>query len=345
VEAVDVDRKIAVEAGQFVCAHCHPQRSSARQRCVDDGRSSPPVGCRNCASANALRSYGDDMRWTIGLDLGDRSGGALALASWLRSSSLAPAVQEFVAVHAIDEEVRRLLRTGLLDELIAHAQRDLDELVTRSEIAPAVIQRSVVTADSPERAIADVATAACDAILIGRIAPHDGRQLVRLGRVARRLLRRLPKPVVVAPPDLSLATLGRGPLLLATDLRTASAAAAAFAGRLANELGRKLLVVHVDPIVDVVPTFWGDPIVVDLPRRIPADVDAWAQNVGLGGARTHLAAGPLVENVLDIARVEDSPMIICGSRGLGTFDRIFVSSSSIDLARLADRPVAVVPAE
>jgi nucleotide-binding universal stress UspA family protein len=283
------------------------------------------------------------MRWTIGLDLGERSRGALELASWLRSCSREPAAQEFAAVHVLDERLHSLLRTDQLNDLFARAQRELSEAIARSHLAPPVIER-IISADSPELGIESVAAAtACDAVLIGRIAPHDGRQLVRLGRVARRLLRRLPKPVVVAPPDLSSTALGRGPILLATDLGPSSVPAAAFARRLAAEVQRQIVVVHVDPMVDVVPTFWGDPVVLTLPHRVPADVDAWAQSVELGSARTRLAEGRLVENVLDIAKLEDSPLIICGSRGLGTFDRIFVSSSGLDLARLADRAVVVVP--
>jgi nucleotide-binding universal stress UspA family protein len=285
------------------------------------------------------------MRWMIGLDLEPRSHGAVELAGWLRVEVQPPAVQDFVAVHVLDERLHRLLRTDQLKDVFARAGQELDAFLDASNAAPAVISRRIVGAESPERGLGDLlATEPCDAVLIGRIAERDTRRLVRLGRVARRLLRRLPTPVVVVPPDLSSTTVGRGPLVLASDLGASSTAAAAFAQRLATELGRELVVVHVDAGFQVIPTFWGEPVVVPAPpRRIPADVDDWAESVGLRAGRTRLGEGSVVENVLDIAKLEDAPLIVCGSRGLDAVDRIFVSSTGMELARLADRPVAVVP--
>jgi len=282
----------------------------------------------------------------LGLDLGARSRGALELAGWLRSSTGSQAKQEFAAVHVLDERLRRLLRSDQLKDVHARAERELNEVVDASPAAPDVTKRSILSASSPEHGLEEaLATDACDGIVIGRIAEADERRLVRLGSVARTLLRRLPKPVIVVPPDISGAALGGGAIVLATDLGAASTAAAAFALRLSTELGRELVVVHVDPGIAVVPTFWGEPAVVpSLPRRIPADVDEWAAAVGLDRARTRLAEGPLVENIFDVAKLEHAPLIVCGSRGLDRFDRIFVSSTGVELARLADRPVAVVPA-
>lgn len=286
------------------------------------------------------------MRWMIGLDLDTRSRGALELAGWLAARTRKPATQEFVAVHVLDERLHHLLRTDQLEDLFSRAGQELAGAVDASTAAPSVVTRRIVSAETPERGLIDtLATDACDGLVIGRIAEGTpAPRVVRLGRVARRLLRRLPRPVVVAPPDLASASLGKGPLLLATDLDESSKPAAAFAVRLAAELGRDVTLVHVDTNYTVVPTFWGDPVVVQTPpRRIPADVDDWAKSVGLGAARTILAEGRIVENVLDIAKREDAPLIVCGSRGLNAFDRVFISSTASDLARLADRPVAVVP--
>jgi len=281
----------------------------------------------------------------IGLDLGARSRGALELAGWLRASTMPPAKQEFAAVHVLDERLRRMLGKDQLNELLARADRELNEVVDRSEAAPSVTLRRIVGAESPEVGLEEyLARDDYDGLVIGRIAESGESRLVRLGGVARRLLRRLPKPVIVAPPDVSSSALGRGAILLATDLGAASTHAAAFAQRLATELGRELVVVHVDIGFETVPTFWGEPAIIpSLPRRVPADVDAWIQSVAIGEARTRLAEGPVLENLLDIAKLEDAPLIVCGSRGLDRFDRIFVSSAGVELARLADRPVAVVP--
>lgn len=291
--------------------------------------------------------YGEGMRWMIALDLGARSGGVLELAAWLRARSGAAEAHEFVAVHVLDERARRLLGAEQQNDLIAFADRALHEFVDEFAVEPAVTSWRVVSAESPERGIIEALGAdGFDGVILGRVAERGGRQRVRLGRVARRLLRRLPRPVVVVPPHLTSATLGVGPLLLATDLSNTSMNAAAFARRLATELGRELVVVHVDPGFQMVPTFWGEPVAVPaLPHRIPADVDDWASSIGLEPIRTRLAEGDVVENVLDIATLEEAPLIICGSRGLDAFDRIFVSSTSVDLARHAACPVIVVPSQ
>jgi len=47
-------------------------------------------------------------------------------------------------------------------------------------------------------------------VLEQRAARRDGKGIVRLGRVARRLLRSAAGPVVVAPPDLGIRTPGHG---------------------------------------------------------------------------------------------------------------------------------------
>ncbi len=270
----------------------------------------------------------------------------MQLAEWLTANAREHVLHQFVAVHVIDEELQRLLRADLLDQLVLRSGKQLDAEIEASSFRSAVIGRRIVTAGTPERGLADTLTTdPCDAIVIGRIASGSSKaRLFRLGRVARRLLRRLPRPVVVAPPDLGSNALGRGPLLLATDLGESSKAAAAFAARLGSELARDVVVVHADAGVDVLPSFLGEPIVMQRgPRRIPADVDDWAKAAGLGGARTVLAEGDTVESMLSIAKREDAPLIVCGSRGMSTVDRIFASSTATDLARLADRPVVVVP--
>ena len=80
-------------------------------------------------------------------------------------------------------------------------------------------------------------------LVIGRAARAGEESFVRLGPVARRLLRRLPGPVVVAPRDLM--AVPPGPILLATDLGDATAAALPFAQRLAARHGRPLELVHI----------------------------------------------------------------------------------------------------
>jgi nucleotide-binding universal stress UspA family protein len=286
------------------------------------------------------------MRWMIGADLGTRSHGALQFASWLCARSSANNEQQLSLTHVLDARLRQMLRTDLMAQLMERTRTELAAALDDANATRCTAERQVVEADSPEAGILQALEGTqSDALVIGRRSRREGHQLVRLGRTARRLLRRLPKPVVVVPPDLEAGAIGRGPILLATDLGSATLVAARFAAALAKELSSTVTVLHVDMAFESIPTFWGEPAVVPTrSRRIPADVDDWAREAGLAGVATRLAEGPTVEGVLQFARSEDASMIVCGSRRLDLVDRIFMSSTGTDLARLADRPVLVVPA-
>lgn len=64
--------------------------------------------------------------------------------------------------------------------------------------------------------------------------------MIRLGRVARRILRRLGAPVLVVPPDLRAEQIGGGPVTALTSVSADSARACRFAADLAARLGRPL---------------------------------------------------------------------------------------------------------
>src|SRR5690606_32491676 len=65
--------------------------------------------------------------------------------------------------------------------------------------------------------------------VIGRQARKEGRHLLRLGRVARRMLRSVPRPTIVVPPDWEP---DEGPVIATSNLRGDCAEAT----RLAKEL-------------------------------------------------------------------------------------------------------------
>src|SRR5690606_31904612 len=76
---------------------------------------------------------------------------------------------------------------------------------------------------------------------------RDDHPWVRLGRVARKMLRRLPVPVVVVPPDLEKDAIGDGPVLCTIDTDAHSLAAVRFARELARAVGRELELAHALP--------------------------------------------------------------------------------------------------
>jgi nucleotide-binding universal stress UspA family protein len=284
------------------------------------------------------------MRWIVGIDLLDRSHGAVRMAAWLRSHYRGDSPAEFIAVHVVDERLRDSLK--VMSEVLAEARRTLASAAARCGVPDPFTDVRVVLAPSVESGLARAATEPdIDGLVIGRVAPRDGHRLVRLGSVARKMLRDLPVPVMVVPPDLDDSDIGDGGIVLATDLGETSVAAARFSVRLANELGREVIATHMDPARDVSHDLLGDRTILAswTPRRTMADVQHWVQEHEIAVGRTRLVDDSVVEGLIAIAYHEKAAMLACGSRRLGTIDRIFTSSVGTDLARLAERPVLVVP--
>jgi nucleotide-binding universal stress UspA family protein len=284
------------------------------------------------------------MRWIVGIDLDGRSAGTVHMAAWLRACHVGGTAPEFVGVHVVDERVRNSAK--VMSEVIAAGERALASAAEQSGVASPFAQLRVVVAPSVEDGLAEAAAVAnVDGVLIGRAAPSAGHRLVRLGSVARRLLRRLPAPVLVVPPDLTTDRIGEGAVLFATDLGPSSVAAGQFAGRIAAQTGRGLVAAHVDPDVGTARDWLGTETILAAwePRRDIDDVERWLAEHEIPVARAEISREPVVEGVLALARSEDAPIVVCGSRRLDTADRVFTSSMASDLARFADRAVLVVP--
>jgi nucleotide-binding universal stress UspA family protein len=284
------------------------------------------------------------MRWIVGIDLLERSHGAVRMAAWLRGHSRGEPAAEFVAVHVVDERLRDSLK--VMSEVTAEARRAVATAAAGCGVPDPFDDVRVLLAPSVESGLAGAAKApGVDGLIIGRIAPRQERRLVRLGSVARKVLRELPAPVLVVPPDLVDSDIGDGGIVLATDLAEASIAAARFTGRLASELGRDLIATHMDPGGDVGHDLLGDRTILAswTPRRTMVDVEHWVHEHGIPAAGTRFAEDAVVEGLLAVAYHEKAAILACGSRRLGTVDRIFTSSVGTDLARFADLPVLVVP--
>ncbi|MBK8238810.1 MAG: universal stress protein [Deltaproteobacteria bacterium] len=283
------------------------------------------------------------MRFALGIDSRARSRGAIEFASWLRQHT---DDAEIVGVHVIDQRLRVSLRDDLADEVVARAQRDLDAALQDADARSVVVSAHVAFSDSPEEGLAaSIGEQRIDALLLGRIAPAHAIALQRLGRVARRLVRTLPSAVVVVPPDLTREQIGAGPVLLATDGREPAVEAARFAARLAGSLGRPLLALQVTTPREYAPDF-ESPVQLARdphPALDPTELKAWLTRVGCPQAQALVVEGDVVDTLFTVAARERAPVIVTGSRRLGVADRLFSSSVGTDLARLADRAVAIVP--
>ncbi len=276
--------------------------------------------------------------FVFGLDLTYTSQGALAFGAWLRAT-LGP--DQVEAVHVIAAREGSALR----DQRLQRAQLLIHEHLGGSGHTRTFARIEVRAADAIVEGLAEVESFA-RALVLGRRARTGERALVHLGPVARKLLRGLPLPMIVVPPELQSAALG-GPIMLATDLGAPSAAAARFAEQLARECQRELVVVHVAEVHHNEYVDERDPDWLarseQFRREAAADLDRWADRQNLSAARPIALCGSPVELLLELVEQERPSLLVLGSRRLTTTERLFTTSTASTMAAYAPCPVAVVP--
>jgi nucleotide-binding universal stress UspA family protein len=275
--------------------------------------------------------------WILGLDLSPRSDGALVFAAWLRSAGAT-----VIGVHALEAWANRFIVE--VEQAEASVRDAVAERCARLGVAP-LTSVSLAHVLRAEEGLLQAAATAGGGIVIGRAAPRGERSLVRLGQVARRVLRELPGPVVVVPPDL--VKVAPGPILLATDLTPSSDAAAHLAIELAATQGRPLEVVHVgeprhSELIDERDPAWQRQREI-YRAGIRASAETWAAGLGIGDRTRHVLFGDCAEEIAAAATRLQAALIVTGSRRLGLIGRVFSTSTASSLAGLAECPVAVVP--
>lgn len=286
------------------------------------------------------------MRWIVGVDLRARCRGALAFCEWIMSNSHAADGDRFEAVHVFEERDTGLLSPHVsLVSLERLSRERLADVLTGIATAADI---EFLHAPSAAEALAERVGSEGDAVLVvGRKAPMAGTGWVRLGSVARKLVRRTPAPLVVVPSDLSASDLGDGPIVLATSLEEDCTAAAAFALRLGKRWRRRVLALHVVPGIDdapphFVPAATRHQLLSVMRLEGQRGLEAWLREHGLEHADAAIATGDTFERVRAIAEQERAPLIVVGSRRLPAVATFFSSSFGLDLAGAAPVPVAVV---
>jgi nucleotide-binding universal stress UspA family protein len=273
--------------------------------------------------------------WILGLDLGPRSHGALVFAAWLRSGGA-----DVRGLHVLEAWAGPFL--AATEDPGVTVRAVVAERYAHLGIAPLEQVEVMVMPRAEDGLLGAAATA--EGLVIGRAAPRGERPRVRLGSVARRVLRALPVPVIVVPPDL--VAVAPGPILLATDLGPSSEEAVRFAVALAATHGRELELVHVgeprhsDLIDELEPAWLRERQIYR--AGVQAMADAWAAERGLGGVR-NVRFGDRAEEIAAVAAHCDAALVVTGSRRIGLAGRLFSTSTASALAGLADRAVAVVP--
>lgn len=279
--------------------------------------------------------------WIIGLEPGDAGQGPLRFARWLRESLHA----QVLGVHVRELWIPALAQSETavyVATTMAETDRWLATL--RTGPADAAIDRlEVVEAMDVADGLVGASRGA-PGLVVGRRFAREG-VWVRLGSVVRRLLRHLPAPVIVAPPELGAGAF-EGPVVLATALDETSVAAARFAVWFARRAGRPLVCVHVGQLR------WSGSFPALQPgwealreryRQATEDTTRMWIAEHCPGAELAVEYGDPADVLPAVAGVHKASLLVLGSGRPGLAERIFAGSTASLTAAAAPCAVAVVP--
>jgi nucleotide-binding universal stress UspA family protein len=185
-----------------------------------------------------------------------------------------------------------------------------------------------------------LAEASGDAVVVVGSRGHSPIAAAVLGSVSIRLAAISPVPVAVAPEARpgGQPPAGRPAIVCAVDGSAPAAAAAEVAGRLADLIGARLVLAHVEaaapPLTPSAAAGRGESPLQQARLLIPPSVE-----VDLAVRR-----GDPVHEIDTLADTVAAELIVVGSRGRGPWRAAVLGSVSGELARSAGRPVLIVPA-
>lgn len=288
-----------------------------------------------------------ERKWIVGLDLHPSGAGAVRFARWLAETS--SAVDSLVGVHVLEESyLRAALKYHHLEEIVdgatALARRELESAGATEHFG----SLNVLQGSTPEKSLEAAHTYhATQGLILGRQAAKEGRDIFRLGRVARRMLRSLGGPTLVVPPDYDPAG-ADGPVVAAISLREDCQSSVRFAVDLAETTGRELVLLHVVPTPDdyaahYLPEGSLAKMREDNKKDAEAELAQWATANGAPDAKQVVRLGGIVSETVAHATELRACALVVGSRRLSTFERFLLTSIASELAAMATCPVAVVP--
>lgn len=288
-------------------------------------------------------------RWIVGLDLRPTGQGALRFSHWLAGATR-EGQPSFVGVHVLEEDtLRAALRYHHLDELVAGAREEAEMLLRNAGATAVLTELRVVQGMHAEQTLeAAREEHHAEGLVVGRQAPREGHHLLRLGKVARRLLRTLSGPVVVVPPDWAPEAVSPdGPVLCATNVGDGAVAAVRFAADMARRLGRRLVIVYAVPVPEdygahYIPAATRQKIAAESHEAGVRELAQWIAELGLTEATAVVREGHVTEQVLRLAHETNAAMIVTGSRRLSTLERLVITSVGSELAATSPCPVAVI---
>jgi nucleotide-binding universal stress UspA family protein len=282
-----------------------------------------------------------------GVDGGPAGAAALVLGSWLAAQLKVPLI--VVAVHPAPAA----LGSGRVDaEWVADRRRAADQVLAgaQSTLAGSAgsggdVEYRTVASSSAAHGLSDLAEetgASLIAVGSGKNAPPER---LFAGSTAERLMSGSTCPVAIAPAALMgpLGTLDRITVAYVDtpDGRRALTEAAMLARHTGSRLRLITVVAEGNPAM---PFLLGD----DAERAfLETARETYEQSLTKAVAAVpevdadwEIRSGDAVET---LAELDDTDVLICGSRGYGPTRRVFLGGVSTRLARRARRPLIVVP--
>jgi nucleotide-binding universal stress UspA family protein len=261
--------------------------------------------------------------------------GILDTARWLAEKLQAP----LTVMHVVGD------RGDEADELVGRVRARLGD--EHAEVRLAV--------GSPAEAIREAADSENAELLVVGSRGRSGLRSAVLGSVSRELAARAGRPVVVVPPGEvrtggdSTAPTGSASVVCGVDGSDHALAGAVFAGRLAERLGCRVVVVHARQNVRAAlsyraarsetPPVTGQEDSVD---KVAADVLGRAVDAAGPSATGLTEPGPPAEVLEAVADREDGRLIVITARGLGGLRTSLLGSVAAELTGAATHPVVVL---
>ena len=286
---------------------------------------------------------------TLGLDLRPQTTGAVQYALWMcECASLKPA-GHVESVHVIEPEgMVELLRHADEQTILGAFKRRGKELLDEVGHGAGLHAPTVVGGDAVEQ-LEEHAREATALLLSRRARADKNLALARLGSVARRLLRRLKQPTIIAPPELLRSEIGDGPIVVAVDFSEGSVRALSFARVLSEVLARPLQLVYFAEVPDQIGYVgilqserWNE-LIEEIIGRGREKMSAFVREHELGEVQTVVLRGPVLPALGDHAAQVRACLLVTGSGHHGLLHRVIVPSVASETAAMAAMAVAVVP--
>ncbi len=283
------------------------------------------------------------MSWIVHVDLNTESIAPAIYARWAAHSA------SIALVHVVDGMLASVASVQEQEQIQAGARAALAKVAERAGLEPDRVDLHVGLGGRAEDVLSELAEKrGAQGIITARQSAFGDDEIVHLGGTTRRLLRRLPVPVVVVPPELVAEGIGEGPVLLAGDGHHDARKAKTFATNVGTAVGRETEMVHVfpkpfKPGASGLPAAAWAGMYERYRAQQHAKLERWMSAFSMGEMKVHEVDGDPIATLTAIGRQLKTPLLVTASRELDTASRIFNSSVGSQLASLAPFPVAVAP--